>query len=202
MPSTISALILAAGESKRMGKPKLLMRWGQGTVLEQTIDNFLNSKVNEVVVVAGYRAEEMTNLIASKPVTVAVNQAYRRGLSTSIVTGLGLVRDDTQAIMLSLADQPLVDSQTINRLIAAYSAKNKGIVLPVFRGRRGHPVIFSIKYKGELMRLKGDIGGRQIIGQHPDDILEVDVDCEGVIIDIDTEDSYQLHRVKGCLKQP
>ena len=52
------------------------------------------------------------------------------------------------------------------------------------------------------MRLKGDIGGRQIIGQHPDDILEVDVDCEGVIIDIDTEDSYQLHRVKGCLKQP
>ena len=191
MALVISAIILAAGESKRMGKPKQLMPLGQGTILEQTIDNLLNSKMNEVIVVVGNRAEEMTNLIAGRPITIAVNPAYRHGMSTSIVTGLGLISDKTQAVMLTLADQPFVDSRTINRLVEEFSNHNKGIALPVYQGRRGHPVIFAIKYKEELLRLKGDVGGRQIIKEHPDDILEVAVDSESINIDIDSISDYQ-----------
>ncbi len=190
MVPLISAIILAAGESRRMGKPKQLMPLGKTTILERTVDNFLNSKVSDVIVVVGYRAEEVISLIANRPVAVAVNSAYRDGMSTSIVAGLSLISDKSQGVMLALADEPFVDSQTINRLIEVFGAHNKGIAIPVYQGRRGHPVIFTIGYKEELLAPKGDIGGRQIINRHPDDVLEVTVNCEGICIDIDTVDSY------------
>lgn len=186
----VSAILLAAGESKRMGKPKQLMPFGRSTILEQTIDNLLNSEVSEVIVVLGYRAEEMIKTVAIKPVKVVINPAYHQGMSTSIVTGLNLVDDGAQAVMLALADQPLVDSKTMNRLIDEFFNHDKGIAIPVYQGRRGHPIIFSIKYKGELLKLKGDIGGRQIIKQHPDDVLEVAVGCESINIDINTQSDY------------
>jgi len=179
----ISAIILAAGESRRMGEPKQLMPLGKTTILERTVDNFLNSEVHDVIVVVGYRAEEVISLIADRSVAIAVNSAYREGMSTSIVAGLSLISDKTQGVMLALADQPFIDSHTINHLIEAFGAHNKNIAIPVYQGKRGHPVIFAIKYKEELLRLKGDIGGREIIGQHPDDILEVTVDCEGICVD-------------------
>ena len=186
----IKCVILAAGESKRMCQQKLLLPLGQGTVLEKTIDNFLNSNVNEVIVVVGDRAEEMIEIIANRPVKVAVNTAYRHGMSTSIVFGLSLINDKTQAVMFGLADQPFIDTQTINHLLEEFGTHNKGIAIPVYQGRRGHPVIFAIKYKQELLRLEGDIGGRHIIAQYPDDILEVAVNCAGIDIDVDSEDSY------------
>lgn len=196
MASLISTIILAAGESRRMGKPKQLLPLGKTTILEQTIDNYLNSEVHDVVVVLGYRAEEILSLITKRPVRVAVNSAYREGMSTSIVAGLGLISDNAQGIMLALADQPFIDSQTINRLVESFGAGDKSIIVPAYQGRRGHPVIFSIKYKEELLSLKGDIGGREIIYRHPDDVLEVAVNCEGICVDIDTVDTYNLQRSK------
>ena len=196
MPPVISAIILAAGESKRMGIPKLLLSLGKSTILEHTIDNYLNSEVDEVIAVLGNKAEEMLNLIANRPITVASNPAYRRGMSTSIVAGLNLVSDRTEAVMLGMADQPFVDAQTINHLIEAFGTHNKGIIIPVYQGRRGHPVIFAIKYRGELTRLKGDVGGREIIDHHPDDVLEVSVNCEGINIDIDTTGCYYSGKEK------
>jgi molybdenum cofactor cytidylyltransferase len=193
MVPVISAIILAAGESKRMGKPKQLMPLGGSTILEQTIDNLLNSEVNEVIVVIGNRAEEMNKLIANMPVRVALNPAYHEGMSTSIIAGLNLIDNRAQAIMLALADQPFIDSQTINRLIDEFSTNNKGIAIPVYHGKRGHPVIFAIKYKEQLLRLKGDIGGRQIVKGYPDDILEVAVDSENIITDVDTINDYQSY---------
>ncbi|HEY4711225.1 MAG TPA: nucleotidyltransferase family protein [Dehalococcoidia bacterium] len=87
-------------------------------------------------------------------------------------------------------DQPFVDSQTINSLVEAFIANNKGIIIPVYQGRRGNPVIFAIRYKDELLNLKGDVGGREIIKRHPDDVLEVAVNCEGILLDIDTMENY------------
>ena len=186
----ISAIILAAGESRRMGEPKQLMPLGKTTILERTVDNFLNSEVHDVIVVVGYRAEEVISLIADRSVAITINSAYREGMSTSIVAGLSLISDKTQGVMLALADQPFIDSHTINHLIEAFGVHNKNIAIPVYQGKRGHPIIFAIKYKEELLRLKGDIGGREIIDKHPDDILEVTVNCEGICVDIDTIDNY------------
>jgi len=198
----ISAIILAAGQSKRMGKPKQLMPLGRTNILEQTVDNCLNSKVNEVIVVLGHRAEEVTRVIAIKPVKLAINPNYRQGISTSIIAGLNTVDSRARAVMLALGDQPFIDSQTLNRLIDEFYNHNKGIAIPVYRGRRGHPVIFSIRYKGELLGLKGDIGGREIINRHPDDVLEVAVNCEGICIDIDTVDMLSLEKSKLTKKMP
>ncbi len=188
----ISAIVLAAGESKRMGKLKQLMPLGDSTIVEQTIDNLLNSKVNEVIIVLGHKAEEVMKAIVARPVKVIVNPFYQQGMGTSIVTGLNLVSDEAQAVMLALGDQPFVDSQTINKLVDEFNSHNKGIAIPVYQSRRGRPVIFAIGYKNELLALKGDIGGREIIDRHPDDVLEVAVNCEGVCVDIDTEESYNL----------
>ena len=187
----ISAILLAAGESKRMGKLKQLMPFGQSTIVEQAIDNLLNSAVDEIIVVLGYRAEEVIETIAAKPVKLVVNPDYKQGMSTSIIAGLNLADSGTQAVMLVLGDQPLTNSQTINQLIEEFYNHDKGIVIPTYQGRRGHPTIFAIKYKEKLLELKGDIGGRQIVRDHPDDILEVAVDSESIIADIDTINDYQ-----------
>jgi len=99
----ITGIVLSAGESKRMGKPKLLLPLGEQTILEQTVDNFLKSKLNEVIVVVGDKAQEISSLIASRQVKIAVNPIYREGMSTSIAAGLSLTSDKTQAVMLALA---------------------------------------------------------------------------------------------------
>ena len=191
MQPMLSAILLAAGESKRMGELKQLMPLGKSTLLEQAIDNLLNSSVDETIVVVGHRAEEITEAIATKPVKIMLNHNYRQGMSTSIIAGLILVDPKSQAVILALGDQPLVESRTINQLIDAFNSHDKGIAVPTHRGKRGHPIIFDIKYKAELLEMEGDIGGREIIRQHPDDVLEVAVDSESVISDIDTKDDYQ-----------
>ena len=189
----VSAILLAAGESKRMGEPKLLLPFGSSTILEQAIDNLLNSRVDELIVVVGDRAQEMIKRIANRPVKVIINPVYHEGMSTSIVRGLSLIDNRALAVMLVLADQPLIDSETINRLVEAFFSHDKGIVIPAYKGRRGHPIIFSTKYKGKLLGLKGDVGGRQIISEHPDDILEVAVNSQSINIDIDTMDNYHSY---------
>ena len=189
----VSAILLAAGESKRMGEPKLLLPFGNSTILEQAVDNLLNSRVDEVIVVLGDRAQEMIKRIANRPVKVAINPVYHEGMGTSIVSGLSLIDNKALAVMLVLADQPLIDSETINKLIEAFFSHDKGIVIPAYKGRRGHPIIFSTKYKEELLGLKGDTGGRQIIREYPDDILEVAVNSQSINIDIDTVNNYQSY---------
>jgi molybdenum cofactor cytidylyltransferase len=182
----VSAILLAAGEARRMGKLKQLMPLGKTTIVEQTIDNLLASRVNEVIVVLGHKAEEIMKRIAARPIKMVINPLYRQGMSTSIAAGLTFTDSRAQAVMLALGDQPFVDGPTINRLIKEFEAHDKGIAIPTYKGKRGHPLIFSIKYKAQLSGLKGDIGGREIIKHHPEDILEVAVDCEGIVIDVDT----------------
>jgi molybdenum cofactor cytidylyltransferase len=183
---SVSAILLAAGQSSRMGKLKQLMPLVDNTMLEQTLDNLLGSRLSEVIVVLGYKAEEITKRLSGHPVKVVVNPLYRKGMGTSIAAGLKFVDSQARAVMLVLGDQPYVDSPTIDRLIEAFTSNKKGIAIPTYKGQRGHPLIFDRKYQAPLSRLKGDIGGREIISENPKDILEVPVKCEGIIIDIDT----------------
>jgi molybdenum cofactor cytidylyltransferase len=146
--------------------------------------------------VLGDQAGAIRRLIAGRPVKLAINPDYVQGMSTSIIAGLKMVDRRTRAFMLALGDQPLIDSQTINRLIAGFLGHDKGIAVPTYRGDRGHPVIFDMKYRGLLLALEGDVGARQIVRENPDDLLEVAVDCEGIQIDIDTADCYYLESNK------
>ena len=191
--SMISAILLAAGESKRMGQPKLLLPFGNHTILEQTVDNLLNSRLDEVIVVVGHKSHEITKRLTNWPVKVVLNPGYHEGMGSSIAKGLNLVDDSCRAVMIVLADQPFIGSKTINLLIEAFVNKDKGIVIPVYRGRRGHPVIFATKYRKRLQDLVDDVGGRQIIEEHEDDTFEVVIDSESINIDIDTMNDYRSH---------
>jgi len=175
-----------------MGMLKQLMPLGQSTILGQTIDNFLSSKLSEIVVVVGYKAQEVINAIGNRQVKVVINPDYQQGMGTSIAAGLSLISSKVQGIMIALADQPFIDRQIIDILIEAFNTGIRGIVIPVYKGRRGNPVIFNISYKQELLALKADIGGREIIVRHPEDVTEVIFDTDDVINDIDTEDKYDL----------
>ncbi len=193
-PFFISAVLLAAGKSKRMGRPKLLLPFGGSTILERTVDNISSSLVDEVIVVLGAGARDLEKVIASRPVKLVFNPDYRRGMSTSLTCGLKMVNRRAQKVMVALADQPLVDKETYNRLIEESLSSEKGIVIPVFQSRRGNPIIFSIGYRQELLGLTGDVGGREIVSRHPDDVLEVALESEGVVVNINTMDEYYCRR--------
>jgi molybdenum cofactor cytidylyltransferase len=186
----VSAILLAAGESKRMGKPKLLLPIGNDTILGKTIDNVLSSRVDEVIVVLGAEAQEIKKAIAGKPAKVVFNPDYRQGMSTSLTTGLKQVSARAQRVMVALCDQPFIEKKTYNRLIEESLDSGKGIIVPTYKAKRGNPIIFSINYKDELMGLEGDVGGKEILRRHPDDVLEVAVDSESIYINLNTMDEY------------
>jgi len=176
-----------------MGEPKKLLPFGDTTFIERAVDTILSSVASELIVVVGYRADEVIAQIGSRPVRIARNPDYQQGMSTSISAGIRLVSPEAGAVLLGFIDQPLLDNRTIDRLIDGFLSSDKGIAVPTCRGSRGHPVIFSGEYISELMAVTGDIGGRHIISAHPDDVLEVELGASGVILDIDTREDYRSH---------
>ena len=186
----VSAILLAAGESKRMGKPKLLLPFGGGTVLGSTLDRLLASSADEIIVVLGAHSDKTRQIISGKPVKSAVNPNYKQGMSTSLITGLKLADSRAQRIMVALSDQPLIDTETYDLLIKQSLETDKGITIPVHNGKRGNPIVLSSAYREELMQQKGDIGGRELLQLHPEDVLEVPVDCEGIYINLNTTKEY------------
>ena len=194
----ISAMLLAAGESKRMGGPKLLLKWSRGTIIEKSVDTLLASKINELIVVLGYQAQAILRRLGSRRLKAVINHQYRVGMSSSIQRGLGQVSPKSEAILIALADQPFVETDLIDLLIDIYRQNPHGIVLPIFKGRKGHPVILNREqYQEEMEDLTGDRGCRPILDRHPEDILEVEVKTEGVIADIDSWEEYRATSILG-----
>jgi molybdenum cofactor cytidylyltransferase len=194
-----SAIILAAGEAKRMrmAAGKQLLPWGKSTILETTIDSVTASNVDETLVVLGYHADAIRTKIAAKPIRTVINPDYLRGMSTSIIAGIAAADARTQAYLLVLADQPSLSYQVINRLLEAFEKHRHSIIIPTFGGRRGHPVIFAASYKPELLGLSGDVGARGIIERHGADVIEVAVCSEEILLDIDTQEDYSKYTGKA-----
>lgn len=186
----VSALLLAAGESQRMGRLKQLLPLGGSTLIEVVLENLLRSRLQEVIVVLGFGAEEIRPRVEAKGVRVAVNPRYKEGMASSLRVGLDALDPRAEGILVALADQPFIPPEVIDRLIKAFQGTSKGIVVPTFQGRRGHPVIFHRRYMEELRSLSGDQGGRKLLHRNPEDLLGVEVDCPGVITDIDTLEDY------------
>ena len=192
----VSAILLGAGESKRMGVDKLSLPLGKKTVLERSLDPLVRSKVKEVIVVLGGRTKGMRVCLEGLKVKVIINPQCRKGMSTSIRQGLQAISPDSQGILIALGDQPFVKRRTIDALIDAFFRKKGGIVVPSFNGRKGHPVVFDRKYEKDLMRLRGDAGGRTILEKYSYDVVEARTKSEGVVKDLDTWKEYRKS-VKG-----
>jgi molybdenum cofactor cytidylyltransferase len=192
----ISAIVLAGGQSTRMGTNKLLLDLGGQTLVERVVSVLLGSQVDHVIVVVGFEWERVREQLKEKDVQVVYNRQYPEGMAASIREGLRHIDPGTHGVLIALADHPLLTSDVIDQLIDAYRKTRKGIVCPTFEAKRGHPVIFNLaKYGKALSQLKGDIGGRVVIETHRDDLLEFGVDSPAVIRDIDSwEDYEQLRR--------
>jgi|WetSurMetagenome_2_1015567.scaffolds.fasta_scaffold504897_2 molybdenum cofactor cytidylyltransferase len=187
----IVGIILSAGESKRMGMPKQLLPWGKTIVLQQVIENADSSRLGQLLVVLGHLAGEIAGKITvSSKTHILVNQDFRDGMSSSVKCGIKNASADAEAFMLLLGDQPFISTNVIDKLIDSYRAGRHGIVIPVYDGHRGHPVIFDLRYKGELLSIR-DQGAREVIHKHAQDTFEVCVDSPNVLNDIDTPQDYQ-----------
>ena len=186
----ISAILLGAGESKRMGVNKLNLRWGTKTIFERCLDALLRSNVTETIVVLNRKPGRFPTSWQGRGVKVVVNPLFRRGMSTSIRRGIKAVDRRSDGILIALGDHPFLQTRTINALIRVFARGRRTIIVPSFRKKKGHPVIFHRKYKKELLTLRGDVGARSIVEHHIDDVGVVPVKSEGVVKDIDTPEDY------------
>ena len=189
----ISGILLAAGESKRMaGAFKPLLKWGTSTVIETCIDHLRRSRLGEIIVVLGYREAEIRARLAGAGVEFAINRNYQQGMVSSTKTALSLISPQSDAILITLVDQPMVGPEVINSLIAAYTDGEKKIALPTYQGQHGHPIIISTDYIDEIMNIPNDSaeGLRSIINAHRDEVLEVPVDSRAILDDIDRPEDY------------
>lgn len=174
-----------------MGKTKQLLSFGDSTILEHVVENLLRSKIGELVLVLGHDSGRIKARFEGASIKLTLNPDYQQGISTSIICGVRAANPQSQAYLIALGDQPLIKSEVVDQLIAAYKSSGKGIIVPAFSGMAGHPVIFDLKYREDLLSLTGDRGGKSIVTAHPEDVFQVEVDTASVIYDIDKWEDYQ-----------
>jgi molybdenum cofactor cytidylyltransferase len=188
----IPGIILAAGLSTRMGEPKQLLPFGDSTIIETVIDNMLGSELDEVIVIIGHESEKVHEKIRHKPIKVVFNPNYHEGMLTSAQCGVRALPDCADAFALMLVDQPFITSDLINRVVDTYKDTDKGIALPSYNYRRGHPAIFDRRYASDIVALELESGGiRSLFKKNADDIHYVIVDTNRVLKDIDYRKDYE-----------
>lgn len=195
----ISGMLLAAGLSTRMGQPKQLLPFGKSTIVETVVDNMLDSKFCEVIVIVGHCATQVQDILGERPVKIVFNPDYREGMLTSAQVGIRSLnfenvknKSDRDAFSLMLVDQPFITSELIDKVIDAYGQTDKGIVLPSYNYKRGHPVIFHQRYADDILALGTESGGvRSLFKSHSEDIHYVNVDTDDVLRDIDYREDYK-----------
>ena len=184
----VSALVLAAGRSTRMGPVnKLLAPLGGRAMVRAVVDELAGSSVRPVVVVTGHEAERVEEALAGVGARLVHNSEYRQGLSGSIRAGLAALPESAEAAVICLGDMPLVTSAHVDKLVAAFDpAEGREICVPVFEGKRGNPVLFARRFFDEIAGVRGDVGARHLIGEYEEYVCEVAMGDRAVLVDVDS----------------
>lgn len=186
-----AGIILAAGLSKRLGRPKQLIHINDRPLLGWVLDAALNSMLECIVLVLGHNAPLIQKVLSKRldnnRVRTIINNRHQEGISQSLRAGLVAAMDRFPSVMFLLGDQPLVDSGLIDLLLTRFRQSAKDICVPSHKGHRGNPCLFSRKYYDQLLSLQGDIGARNIIKANPGAVLSVEVADPSIFQDIDTE---------------
>jgi molybdenum cofactor cytidylyltransferase len=187
----ISAIVLAAGLSTRMGKFKQLLPFRGKTVIEALVEALIESNIESIVIVTGHRAKEVQQIIAQYKVDVIFNPNYNEGMHTSVMKGVEALSARTDKFMVVLGDQPHLKTKMVNDLIDFSRTSPKGIIVPSFSHRRGHPVLFDKKYIQPASNLNTNTGLKQLLKEHEEDIDYYIVPDSNILFDIDTPDDYE-----------
>jgi molybdenum cofactor cytidylyltransferase len=184
------AIILAAGESKRMVVPKLLLPFRGKTMIEKVIENVTGSEVINTLVVLGSFREEILGVIKNLPVDYCFNDNYKKGMLSSVQCGFKNLPAGYEAALVFPGDQPLIEAGVINRIISAYRRTGKGLVIPVYKKKRGHPLLIDNRYRNAIDKLDEVQGLRSLALKYPNDVLEVVTNSPGILKDFDTKEDY------------
>ncbi len=187
----IAAIVLAAGQSRRMGRTnKLLANIDGAPMVVRVTDQALTSEADPILVVTGYEPDRVQGAIGDRQVQFVQNPDFEQGLSTSLQAGLADLPGDIDGVIVLLGDMPRMTASHINRLIAAFNpVEGRAIAVPTFGGKRGNPVLFGRQFFVEMKDVAGDVGARHLIGAHEDQVVEVAMEDDAIFVDVDTPEA-------------
>jgi molybdenum cofactor cytidylyltransferase len=190
-PGKVAALVLAAGQSRRMGQAnKLLAPVDRQPMVAHAVDAMLASRAAPVIVVTGHQADAVRAALAERSVIWAHNPDYASGLSSSLAAGLAALPEDAEGVVIGLGDMPRITAAQIDRLIAAFNPlEGRAICVPTVRGKRGNPVLFATSFVPQMREIGGDVGARHLLGEHADTVFEIELEDEAALLDVDTPEA-------------
>ena len=195
--STVSAVLLAAGESRRMGElNKLLLAVDGETLLSHTVKTLLASRLGEVVVVLGHQADAAQVLLHDFALRTVVNDDYREGQMSSVHCGLAALTRPCDGVMICLIDQPLLTARDIDTLIEAFERRNPSILVPTYQGRRGNPIVLAYAHRAEILAGGRNLGCKRLIERNPEWVTTLEMDNDHVVFDLDTIEDYAKLQVR------
>jgi molybdenum cofactor cytidylyltransferase len=190
-----AGLVLAAGTSSRMGRDKALLDYRGRSFLETIVENLRAAGLDTITVVLGHHAEEIRRAARIEGVQVVENPDYLLGQTTSLQSGLKLLeRAGASAVLLCLVDHPLVSPDVVRELCRLYLDTGAPLIVPTYRGRRGHPVLIGRTLFDELLRLRPDEGANRVLRKHYHQARWLKVEDRGVVVDVDTAEDYDRMR--------
>ena len=190
----VSAVLTAAGESTRMGRPKPLLPWRGTTLIEYQVDSLFQAGISQIVVVLGHESAAVARFVDERSTRRVVNESYRNGRTGSIKTGLAAVDTDADAVLFLGVDQPRTPD-LIRQIVEAHTQRNALITSPRYQGRGGHPLVFSMSLREELASTSEENQGvREVFRRHHDEVNEVEIDDPMVRLDLNTPDDYEKAR--------
>ncbi len=188
----ISAIILAAGESKRMGEPKMLLPWGKISVLGQVISTFQQAGIDDILVITGGAHEQVEQIVNQYKARSIFNNQFASGeMLSSLQLGLEAQSSQVQATLIGLGDQPQVQAGTVRLICRTFQEQKSRLIVPSFQRRRGHPWLVERSLWNELVELKSPRSPRDFLNEHADEIEYVEVDTSTILADLDTPQDYQ-----------
>jgi molybdenum cofactor cytidylyltransferase len=188
----ISAILLAAGQSKRMeGENKLIKKIHGVPLIKLSVKNILTSAVDKLIIILGYQREIIEKLIdKNKKIKLVFNKDFESGIASSIKIGLKHMSKKTTAFFICLGDMPLVNQDIYNLLIK--SKNNKEIIIPTYKGQQGNPILFLISMKEKIMAIQGDVGAKKILELNKDKIVSVQIDDQNITKDFNTKENFNF----------
>ncbi len=191
--NTVSGIVLAAGESRRMGGiNKLNMPVDGEPLLRRTVRTLLSSRLDELVVVLGHQADEVQTLLQGLNVRTVINPDYREGQMSSVHCGLAALSRPCDGVMICLVDLPFLTVQDVNVLIDAFLHHRGDIIVPTYEGRRGNPIVIAYAHRGQILGGERNLGCKRLIERNPELVTTVAMDTDHVVFDLDTPEDYAL----------